>query len=98
MLVAESCQLSMVANKFHWIYQFTLEYAIFMLEDFWGMVQNSGPEDLAFDILEMFWFHSSQVQPIIQVNEEDFLDSNGKHRHGGHVPLTWIQSRSKTFL
>ena len=97
MLVAESCQLSMVANKFHWIYQFTLEYAIFMLEDSWGVVQNSGPEDLAFDILEMFWFHSSQVQPILQFKEDDFLASHGKLGMGVMYPLIRSNFDQKLF-
>ena len=97
MLVAESCQLSMVANRFHWIYQFTLEYAIFMLEDFWGVVQNAGPEDLAFDILEMFWFHSSQVQPILQLKEDDFLDSHGKLGTGVMYPSPGSNFDQKLF-
>ena len=61
-----------------------------MLEEFWDTVQKPDLENLAFDMLEILWFHNSQVQPILRIREEDFLDSHGKLATGA-LPLTRIQ-------
>ena len=70
---------------------------MFRLEDYWEGVTDPALIRTVFDILEIFWFHRTQVQPLLFISDDVYRDKAGSVAKAEKRPSSQFDMDQKVF-